>query len=163
MIIIPEVGEILAQIIDDLTKLPLIVCGSRGSGKSTSVKTILKRALEDNRLILKVFDPSGSWYWKAPLEYRQSVTLEDIKSDRVQNVGSCVYDIFQLDRETRREFLASVVSLDFQERYSFMKRYGYDTVKGLPLILYVLEECDTYLSSGVLRSKALSSTIARAR
>ena len=159
MIVKPETDQIIELIIQDLDKLSLIVSGSKGSGKSSSVKTILKRALEEKDIIVKVFDPSGSWYWKAPLDYRKTVTVKSILTDKIQNIGSIVYDVFKLNRETRLNAFATVVLMDFGERYNMMKRYGYDTVKSLPLILYVLEEADTYISSGVLRSKDLSSQI----
>ena len=154
----------IERISEDIEEFPIVLIAKRGHGKSSSLKTILKRIIEDRELngeslILKVFDISQSWYWNSPTKYRQRVTLDTIKSGRVENIGDCSYEIGELSKDDRRSFVASILSQDYTERYQLGIRYGADTLKGLPLILYIFEEASTYFDTYSLRRSDIASKI----
>ena len=152
--------SLVDQVIQDLKSVPVLFLAERGHSKSTSAKHIISKALEmDSSLIVKVFDVSMSWYWCAPLRFRQLVTAETIDRDEIDNIGSCVYEMGQLSDDDRRAFLASIIHADFKERYNTAKNYGPDTLKGLPTVVYVLEEVNTYLGSYSLRKGDMSAQI----
>lgn len=151
--------SIIDHVIEDLREVPVCLVSRRGWGKSSSVKTIIERLLRKYPdTIVKIFDSSLSWYFKAPVSYRQLVTREKIEADQVSNIGSCVYTL-RLDREDKRAFIASIVEADFRERFDLALKYGEDTLKGLPMILYVIEESNLVLSSSSLLREDIAGEV----
>lgn len=144
--------EVIDRIIDDLDTTPLLFVGEKGSGKSSSMKTLLLRALARKNIILKIFDTSLNWYRISPTKHRISVT--DL-SEKIPNLEDCTYDIKLLSEDDRIAFVSSVVKADTKERYDFIMSHIDDEANmwdNLPMIIYVFEEADSYLSTNTLNS-----------
>ena len=152
-IVIPDTVEEIDNIIKTLHEMPLTVLGNRGSGKSTSVMSILERWIDKEKIIIKVFDSSLRWYTKGPTKYRLSVTLKNIMRNKIDTIGDVVYDIYDLSLDDRRNFFASIVKCDMDERYALKKEYGEMCLKSLPWIVYIIEESETFLNTHTLKSE----------
>ena len=150
----PSEFEVL---IKEIQAKHLVLVAERKHGKSTSLKTFIeyvKRALGDGVLI-KVFDVSQSWFHCAPVEHRQYV----MPGSRPVNVGDCVFEMGELSKDGRRAFVGSVLSLDYHERQRLKRVGGEAAIAGLPMVLYVFEEANTYFDSSSLIRKDAYATV----
>lgn len=154
------------KVLDDLKRTHLIVNAEAGHGKSTSVKTIIKRLKEQEpKVIVKIFDVSLAWWHKAPVGHRQKITvqimIELLKNNRVlfENVGDCIYELGELDDDLRRFFIATIINQDYTSRRAVKEKYGDDAIKHLPRVIYVFEESDLYFQSRYLNSKESSARV----
>ena len=140
------------QIIEDVQRRPIILLSDRGHGKSTSLMTIVQELKKQHpKIIVKVFDISQAWYHRAPLKHRQRITPDQLVTVNFHNLDDCVYEIGSLPSDFRRVFVSLIVNQDYQVRYEMGLRYGIDSVKKLPLIVYIFEEANTYFGSYSLR------------
>jgi len=140
------------QIISDVLDAPIILVSKRGHGKSTSLMTIIDELKQNSpNIIVKTFDISQVWYHKAPVKYRQRVTVPLIQMNGIANIGDCVYEIGSLSKDVRRRFVAWIISQDYRLRYELGLRSGKEAIEILPKIIYILEEANTYFGSYSLR------------
>ena len=130
---------IVNSVIKDLQDIPICMVSRRGWGKSSSIKHILEIMKAQQSVVIKVFDSSLSWYFTAPVEFRQIVTKDRIMRDQISNIGDCVFSL-SLGREDSRNFIATIIKADLDERRRIALKFGLEAVKGLPLIVYVIEE-----------------------
>jgi len=151
----PEVvyTEFIDAILNDIHEVHILFNAVNGHGKSSSLRTIiyeLKRREPD--IILKIFDTSPAWFRCAPVKYRQRVTRESFP---VVNVGDCVYEMGSrgMNRDLRRAFVATIIEMDYRERYDLAIEKGLDYVEKLPFIIYVFEEAKSYFDSWSLTSR----------
>jgi hypothetical protein len=156
------------QIIEDIQRTHIVLNAEAGHGKSTALKTIvaeLKRKYP--KTIVKVFDVSQSWYHVAPLKWRQRITFEMMRKISEQgkidfrNVDDCVYEMGDLTEELRRFFVAIIVKQDYEVRRAVGFQYGERGIDGLPRIVYIFEEADTYFDSASLNKKDEASATLR--
>jgi len=151
--------EIIDDIIDDLSRVHVIMNAETGHGKSSSTKTIIKRLKElEPKTIVKVFDVSQAWFHLAPLSHRQWIgvqTLVDFSHGKTTftNLNDCVYEMGDLTEELRRFFVAIIIKQDYESRRAMAKQYGLKAVEKLPRIVYVFEESDCYFDSASLNKK----------
>lgn len=139
-------------IITDVQRRPIILLSDRGHGKSTSLMTIIQELKRKHpKVIVKVFDISQAWYHRAPLAHRQRITPEKLIRVDFHNREDCVYEIGSLPSDFRRIFVALIVNQDYKVRYEMGIRYGIESVRKLPLIIYIFEEASCYFGSYSLR------------
>jgi hypothetical protein len=150
-------NEVIDQIIADIHEVPLSVVSRRGHGKTTSIKTLIARLLEQHpKTKVKVFDLSTQWYHTAPLKHRVHITwgkdskLEDL--GKYPNLGNCVYEIGDLPQDEMRLFVAHIIRQDYDHRRSIALR-SREAVDQLPLIVYIFEEANIYFKSSSLKRK----------
>jgi len=142
------------KIIEDVKEVPILLLSQRGHGKSSSLKTVVKRIKEANSdYIIKIFDVSQSWYHKAPVQYRQLVN-----GQQIHNIGDCVYEMGKLSNDARRVLVASIINQDYSKRYQ-MRVTDPEHFKTLPRILYIFEEANVYFGSYSFRKKDRYSAI----
>ena len=144
---------LIEQIVEDIKQAHVILNAKNGHGKSSSLMTIIKRIKEDDpRTIIKVFDVSYVWFHRAPLKWRQIITIQDMENfvnnrGSFYNVDDCVYEMGDLTNELRRFFVAIIIKQDYEVRREIVKQRGLGAIKEIPRIIYVFEEADTYFSS----------------
>jgi len=143
-------SESIENMSQDLEKMPLLITASRGSGKSTLTKKLVKR-LREKGCIVKVFDISGSWYNSSPLSLRVRVNLGNLST--IQNKPDTVYDLLELDHLDRLAFFACICKQDLDNRARIKYEEGETALSSQPLIIYVLEEANTYLSTHSLTAQ----------
>jgi hypothetical protein len=153
--------ELYSRMAEDICRLPIVVLSERGHGKSSSVKTVMKRIKEQRgeEVIFKVFDISQTHYHTSPVKYRQFIEVDGILSNKAENIGSCVYEIGRMKKEDRRVFIASIIGSDYKERYDFKIKYGEMSLSSLPVIIYVIEEANRIFDSYSLRKGDKASEI----
>lgn len=158
--ILGETMEEIDKVIDDVVvRRPIILLSDRGHGKSTSLQTIIHRLKEKhNKIIVKVFDISLAWYHKAPVKWRQRITLESLMNEDYLNIPDCVYELGSLDKDVRRWFVSTIMNQDYKSRYD-LGIDDFKALKDLPVIIYVLEEANTYFGSFSLRKNDGESKI----
>ena len=155
------------QIIQDIQRTHIILNAESGHGKSSALRTIIKRLKEyDPKIIIKCFDPSQAWYWRAPLPHRQKITPDMLfdymnGNPRFLNINDCVYEVGSLTEEERRLFAAIIINEDYSARRDSGYDNGLDAVSGLPRIVFVFEESDTYFDSASLNKKDWASGVLR--
>ena len=150
----------LDEIVGDIHSVHIILNSVNGHGKTSSLRTIIKHLKEaDPGVIIKIFDISQAWFHQAPVEHRQRVTAETLRQGRVVNVGDCVYEMGELERPMRRGFVGEVIRMDYQRRQTIKRLGGEAAIKREPLILYVLEEANTYFDSNSLIRRDAYATI----
>jgi len=151
--------SIIDQIGQDLGEVPVICTSRRGWGKTTLIKHLVKHLKDElgDNLIVKCFDPSFAWM-ESPLEWYQRVDVRKIKADKVDNIGDCVY-LLDLGKDDRRAFVATIIKQDLEERKHINLKYGLDSLKGLPLIVYVIEEANQILDSTSLNKSDMAGEI----
>ena len=143
--------EFYETITKDIQQTLIMFVSERGQGKSTSLKTIVQHCKNHHvELFFKIFDVSQSWYHKAPVKYRQQVTVEKLYKGQVSNIEDCVYEIGSLTKDERRAFVAFIIKNDWEERYN-LKLENHGKLDKLPFIVYVLEEANVYVGSYSLR------------
>ena len=151
---VPSEFEVL---IKEIMAKHLVLVAERKHGKSTSLKTFIeyvKRTLGD-KVLIKIFDVSQSWFHCAPVDHRQYVT----PGSKPVNIGDCVYEMGELSKDGRRAFVGSVLALDYRGRQLLKKAGGEAAIKRAPLILYVFEEANCYFDSYSLRKADEYSSI----
>ena len=150
----PSEFEVL---IKEIQAKHLVLVAERKHGKSTSLKTFIKFVKEElgDRVLIKVFDVSQSWFHCAPVEHRQYVTPTSFPV----NVGDCVFEMGELSKDARRALVGEVLSLDYRERQRVKRVGGEAEIAGLPMILYVFEEANTYFDSRSLIRKDAYATV----
>ncbi len=144
-------------LIKEIQAKHLVLVAERKHGKSTSLKTFIeyvKRVLGD-KVLIKVFDVSQSWYHCAPVEHRQYVTLGSCPV----NVGDCVFEMGELSKDERRAFVGMVLALDYRLRQRLKRAGGEAAIAGLPMVLYIFEEANTYFDSRSLIRKDDYATV----
>lgn len=150
---IDESEEFFSAIVNDIKKVPILLLSERGWGKSTALKTIIKRCKESHQDIsVKIFDVSMSWFKTSPTKYRQLVTVEKIKAGQVVNVGDCIYEMGLLNEAQRRMFVGTIINQDYKKAYN-LKLMDEKAFDGLPWNVYLFEEANTYFSSFSFRVK----------
>ena len=153
-----ECNEFYEEIAKDIQQTLIMFVCERGHGKSTSLKTIVQYCKDNHvELFFKIFDVSQSWYHKAPVRYRQRVTMEDLynlylgnRKAKLSNICDCVYEIGALNKEGRRLFVSHIIKQDWEERYN-LKLDNHGLLDKLPFIVYVFEEANVYFGSYSLR------------
>ena len=152
----PPEGEDKAfydAIINDIQKDILQFISMRGHGKSTSLKTIVKKCREAHpELQWLIFDVSQTWYESAPVKYRQLVTRERIKAGQIVSVPDCVYEMGSLTEQERRMFVGTIIAQVYRRRYN-MKLNDPIAYAQLPTMVFVVEESNVVFGSYSFRVK----------
>ena len=131
----------LLTVFNSLQEKPLAVVGEGDWGKSTAVKNLVQRAI-NNGYIVKVFDISMVWKYNIPLKQFQ-VCLSVVNYENLEN---CVYDISLLGNDERRILIASIIYEDWlNQRDGLIIDQNY--VETHPRILYIFDEGSSYLQS----------------
>jgi len=158
----PSVSEddaFYKAIAEDCPKTILQFISERGHGKSSALKTIIKRMRETNpELVFMVFDISQTWFEAAPLKYRQLVTVERIQLGQIVNVGDCIYEMGELSEVQRRQFMGTIIAQIYRKRYE-VKLTDPEAFKALPTIILVIEESNCVFGSYSFRVKDWISPI----
>lgn len=143
----------------DIIKNPIQFLSERGHGKSSTLKTIVKRCREARTdVVFYIFDPSTTWYESAPVKYRQFVTVDRINAGQTVNVGDCVYEIGSLTEAQRRTFVGSMIAQHYKARYEMKINNPAEFAK-LPTIVYVIEESNCIFGSFSFRIRDWISPI----
>lgn len=150
----PDPEEFYSEVCESLMKTLTIITGERGSGKSTIAKNIIKRLQEGstqgrNRISVKVFDSSTSWFHKAPLPHRQTVTWKKLQNNEIMNIDNCIYELGELSKAQKKLFVSNIIKIDYSLRYSGALKYG--SANPFNPILYVFEEAESFVGSYELR------------
>jgi len=155
---VPPEFETMAN---DILSLHFVLIAKREHGKSTSLKTFIKFVKQKygDKIIIKIFDVSQSWFHCAPVGFRQYITMAVLESGQFVNAPDCVYEMGELEKDFRRGFVGEIIRMDYQKRQQVKKLGGEAAIKALPLILYVLEEANTYFDSNSLIRKDAYATI----
>ena len=139
------------QIQRDIRQSLIQLVSERGHGKSTGLKTIVKRIRDtDPGITFKVFDPSQSWFERSPTKYRQYVTPAKLASGMVDNVGDCTYEIGALSEPQRRIFVGMCIAQDYKHRYD-LRMNNPKAFEALGWTIYVLEEANVLFNSFSMR------------
>lgn len=156
----PSTAEFLETIAEDIRRLPIMLVSQKGWGKSSLVKRVVEYCRKRHPdIVWKVFDPSTSWYHKAPIKHRQTVTSSKIMSGEVVNLDDCVYEIGALGKEERKRFVSSIIKTDYRLRYQAQLKYG--SANPIPTICYIFEESESYFGSYALRSNDPETDVLR--
>jgi len=152
---VPAEFEVMAK---EILSLHFVLVAKRKHGKSSSLKTFIGYVKEKfgDQIIIKVFDVSQSWYHCAPVRWRQYKTP---KSPPVININDCVFEMGEISKEERRGLVGQILEMDYRDRQDAKRVGGEAAIKGLPLILYVFEEANTYFDSNSLIRKDDYATI----
>jgi len=132
---------------EDVTQVLIQLLSVRGHGKSSSLRTILKRIKQKRTdIVFKIFDVSQAWFHNAPVAHRQLVTWSRLRAKQIMNVEDCVYEMGQLTDLQRRAFVGSIIAQDYKERYN-LKLANAGKLEVLPWVIYVFEEANVYFGS----------------
>jgi hypothetical protein len=144
-------------LLEDVQAKHVVLVAERKHGKSTSLKTFIQFVKDElgDKVLIKVFDVSQSWYHCAPVGFRQYV----MRGSPGVNVGDCVFEMGRLSRVDRRGFVGEILAMDYGDRQEIKRVGGESAIKDLPLILYVFEEANTYFDSQSLNRKDDYATI----
>ena len=146
-------------IANDCPKNILQFISERGQGKSTALKTIIKRMRITNpELEFLVFDISQTWFQSAPLKYRQLVTVDKIRAGQVMNVSDCVYEMGELSEAQRRAFMGTIIAQIYKKRYE-MKLNNPEEFAKLRTMIFVIEESNCVFGSYSFRQRDWISPI----
>ncbi len=149
--------EFYEQISEDIKQTHIQFIAEAGSGKTSSLRTILQYCKDKNKdIVFKIFDISVAWWHKAPCQHRQEVTPQNLAT--LPNLEDCVYDIGLLDEIQQRYFVARIVQEDYLNRY-FIEKNHPERLKEMPNIVYVFEECNIYFDSSSINRKDMPGDI----
>jgi len=149
--------EFYEQISEDIKQTHIQFIAEAGSGKTSSLRTILQYCKDKNKdIVFKIFDISVAWWHKAPCEHRQEVTQDNLAT--LPNLEDCVYDIGLLDEIQQRYFVARIVQEDYLNRY-FIEKNHPERLKKMPNIVYIFEECNIYFDSSSINRKDMPGDI----
>ena len=145
----------------DLHKLPLLVCGERGAGKTCAIKSLVNHILQSDGkdICFKVFDPSLAWLQLPPFKKIFRVSEKTIRRNQINNECNVIFLTGELTINDRFSFVASIIGGDYSERYHQIIKNGHESLKGEPLIIYIVEEAQVVVGSYALRSRNGSSDI----
>jgi len=125
----------------DLASKPLAVVGEGKHGKTSVVKHLVAKALNDGYRV-KAFDISLEWFYNVPLPYKQTC----LSPHSYVNKDNCVYDLSLLGNDERRVLIASIIYNDWLNLRD-MKVTDYERFLRQPRILMIFDEGSSYLSS----------------
>ena len=149
--------EFYEQISEDIKQTHIQFIAEAGSGKTSSLRTILQYCKDKNKdIVFKIFDISVAWWHKAPCEHRQEVTQDNLAT--LPNLEDCVYDIGLLDEIQQRYFVARIVQEDYLNRY-FIEKNHPERLKKMTNIVYIFEECNIYFDSSSINRKDMPGDI----
>ena len=149
--------EFYEQISEDIKQTHIQFIAEAGSGKTSSLRTILQYCKDKNKdIVFKIFDISVAWWHKAPCQHRQEVTPQNLAT--LPNLEDCVYDIGLLDEIQQRYFVARIVQEDYLNRY-FIEKNHPERLKKMPNIVYIFEECNIYFDSSSINRKDMPGDI----
>jgi hypothetical protein len=145
--------EFYRAITSDVSKNIIQFISERGHGKSSALKTIVKRCRETHpELEFMAFDVSQSWYESAPLKYRQLVTLDKLRTGEIKNVVDCVYEMGSLSEAQRRQFIGTIIARIYKMRYE-IKLNDPAAFAALPTLIFIIEESNVVFGSYSFRVK----------
>ena len=149
--------EFYEQISEDIKQTHIQFIAEAGSGKTSSLRTILQYCKDKNKdIVFKIFDISVAWWHKAPCQHRQEVTPQNLAT--LPNLEDCVYDIGLLDEIQQRYFVARIVQEDYLNRY-FIEKNHPERLKKMTNIVYIFEECNIYFDSSSINRKDMPGDI----
>jgi hypothetical protein len=149
-----ENTKALQTIIKDLSAKPLLIIGGREAGKTIITKYLLDLAKQSyDNIKVRVYDNSVAWYHSAPLMYKQDVDPTFLQT-RQTIYEDCLYEIGKLDKDQRRQFIASIIKNEYDQRYEVVKADP-GNLSRLNWSLSVIEECQSLLD----KYKTLGSSI----
>lgn len=142
-----QVKMISDSLLDEILKTGLIVTGSKGSGKSNSVKIIVSELLRKPNVTVKVWDSALNWLFD--FEELQYQLIGD--KSTLYNADNMIYDTTLLDdTEEINDLIQTVVRIDYHN-HARMKLLTNGQVS--KWICYVIEEAQNIIGSNALRSR----------
>jgi len=138
--------EFYEKIGQDSKQALIQLVSEAGQGKTSSLRSIMQH-IKDTQPDIEfvILDVSQAWFKKAPVKWRQLVTIEKLLAGLVDyTVTDCVYEMGSLSDEERRWFTGKIVSHHYKQRYNAslagkLEQYKY--------LVFVFEESNIYFGS----------------